>query len=346
MKSIRAILKSARIAAAIVCVSPFAAVGQGFYQGKTITVIIGGDAGISYDAYGRVLARHIGKHIPGTPSFIVQNMPGAGGSKAAEYLFSLAPRDGTTFAILFPGALIEPLIEPKRFRYDPNKFEYLGTIDQETRVCVTSAQSKMRKLEDARTTSAILAGTQPGSTTVDYPNMLNALAGTRFKVVSGYKSTNETTLAMQRGEADGMCTNLSVLTSQQPQWLQPEAGAANLIAQFGLQPHPLLTKLNVPTIWSFIAPEDRPVVEQIVTQQVFGRPFAMPPGVPPAQLDTLRQAFTATMTDKSFVDELVSMKLEINPLDGAGVSSLIKKLYSAPPELTQRVAKALKPSGS
>jgi tripartite-type tricarboxylate transporter receptor subunit TctC len=311
-------------------------------QHKTMTLIIGGSPGSAYNIYGRTLARHITRHLPGAPDVIVKNLHGAGGSIAAEYMDTQAPNDGSLFALLPAGALIDPLFQPGRFKYDPNRFEYLGTMDQDTRVCVTAARSPVKTFNDARTHQAIIAGTQPGSTTVDYPNMLNVRAGTRFKLVQGYRGTSDVLLAIDRGEADGMCTFLSSLASVRPQWLG--TGEANVFVQIALNPHPDAVTYKIPSVFDFVSADVRQVIELIATQQVFGRPVALPAGTPPAQVATLRAAFMATMKDPEFLAEATKVKLDINPLDGEGVAALLKKMYAAPPDMVERMAKALKPA--
>lgn len=311
---------------------------------RTLTLVVGGAAGITYDTYARLLGRHFAKHVAGQPAIIVQNMPGAGSMKAAEYMYTLAPKDGTTFALLFPGSLVEPLLEPGKFRFDPTKFEYLGTLEQDTRACVTSARSQVRTFADAREKVAIMAGTQRGSSTVDYPNMMNALAGTRFKVVSGYQSTNETILAVERGEADGMCSNLGTFLTQKPEWLDAPGG--QVFVAMGLEPHPEMLKRNTPYIAQFLTDEAKPVVDLIVAQQGFGRPFVVPPGTEPAALAIMRAAFEATYQDKAFLDEAASMKLDINPLDGTKVAGLIARMYAAPRSVVDGMVRALRPSGT
>ena len=313
-------------------------------SGKPLTLVVGGAAGITYDTYARLLARHFPRHYPGTPSIIVQNMPGAGSIKAADYMYAIAPKDGSTFALLFPGALIEPLLEPGKVRFDPTKFEYMGTLEQDTRVCVTSGKSKVKTFADARVHTAIMAGTQRGSSTVDYPNMLNAAAGTRFKVVSGYQSANDTILAVERGEADGMCSNLGTFLSQKPLWLDAPGGQA--IVAMGLEPHSEMTKRKVPYVGEFVSGEGKAIVDLIIAQQGFGRPFVVPPGTPAPALATLRKAFEATYSDKAFLAEAATMKLDINPLDGDKVSELVKRMYAAPKSVVEGMTRALKPSGS
>lgn len=327
---------------ALLVAAPAAA--QNFYQGKTITLIVGGAAGVSYDTYARGFARHFPTHVPGNPGIIVQNMPGAGSMKAAEYMATQAPKDGTTIAMLFPGALIEPLMDPGKFRYDPNKFEYLGTIDQDARSCITRVDSKVKTFEDALKHSVVMVGTQPGSSTVDYPNMLNALVGTRFKVVSGFKGATEAMLAVERGEADGICTSLNGFLAFKPEWLDP--AHANMFIQIGLEPHPELTKRNVPNIWPYVPAENKAALELIALTQVFSRPVSLPPGVPAAQLETLRAAFVKTMADPAFAKELANLKVDMNPLSGEKVAELIRKMYEAPKDVIDRMTRAFKPERS
>jgi tripartite-type tricarboxylate transporter receptor subunit TctC len=317
------------------------ALAQGSYQGKTVTVVVGTDAGGGFDIYGRAVARHIHKHLPGQPNVIVQNMPGAGSMKAAEYLYGIAPKDGTVIAIVFPAALTEPLIAaPGKLRYDPTKFGYLGTADSATWLCITSGKSKIKTFEDAQKIPSTMAGVAPGSSTVDYVNMFNALADTKFKLVSGYKSTAEVVLAIDRGEADGVCGyDTNSLKAQKPEWYGTPL--ANLIVQAGLEPSETMTKMGVPSIWKYVTGENRKVAELIVSQQVFGRPFAAPPGVPERELSLLRTAFMATMADPEFLADTQRVKLDVNPKPGEEVSSLIQKVYAAPKEVIERMKQAL-----
>ena len=281
------------------------------------------------------------KHLPGQPYVIVQNMPGAGSMKATEYLYGIAPKDGTVIGIVFPAALTEPLIAaPGKLRYDPTKFGYLGTADSATWLCITSGKSKIKTFEDAQTIPSTMAGVAAGSSTVDYVNMFNALAGTKFKLVSGYKSTAEVVLAIDREEADGVCGyDVSSLKAQKPDWYGTPL--ANLIVQAGLEPSETMTKMGVPSIWKYVTGENRKVAELIVSQQVFGRPFLAPPGVPERELNLLRTAFMATMKDPEFLADTQKVKLAINPKRGDEVSALIQKVYSAPKDVIERMKQAL-----
>ena len=218
-----------------------------------------------------MLAHHIRRHLPGDPNIIVRNQHGAGGTIAAEFMYAQAPLDGSMFFLLPAGSLIDPLFNPSRFKYDPNKFEYVGTMDQDTRVCLTAGRSPVKTFADARMQSVIIAGTQAGSTTVDYPNFLNALAGTKFKLVQGYRGTGDVMLAMERGEANGMCTLLSTVATLRPSWLG--STEANVFVQIAINPHPSVVTYKIPSIFDFVAPDVKPVIELIATQQVFGVPL-------------------------------------------------------------------------
>jgi tripartite-type tricarboxylate transporter receptor subunit TctC len=347
--ALRITLRAARhslvaIAAALtvgtLAVAPVGA--QAFQQHKSVSLVIAGSVGSAYNSYGRVLAHHMKWHIPGDPDIIVKNMHGAGGNMAAEYMHSQAPRDGSVLFLLTAGALIDPLFSPGRFKYDPREFEYLGTMNQDTRVCLTAASSPVKTFADARARESIIAGTQPGSSTVDHPLMLNALAGTKFKLVQGYRGTTDVMLAIDRGEAEGMCTVLSSITTMRPRWLT--AGEANVFMYIAINPAQEVVTYKIPSIFDLVTAEVRPVMEMIAAPQVFGRPVLLPAGTPAAQVNTLREAFMATMKDPEFLKEADKTDVEISPLDGDSVAALVKKMYLAPRDIVDRMAKAMKPA--
>jgi tripartite-type tricarboxylate transporter receptor subunit TctC len=317
---------------------------QDFYAGKTVTIVVANTAGSGYDSYGRILARHLAKHIPGNPTVIVQNMPGAGSIKATDYTVNVAPKDGTVFTLAMPGALVEPLTgDPAKYRYDPTKIAYVGTMDSGTRMCMTVPGSKVRTMDDARRTKSIMAATAAGSSAYDYPHFINALAGTQFNVVTGYPGPGDMFLAAERGEADGLCgIDVSTYASLRPGWLQGDK-KANPLLQVGLEPNPKVTALGFPSIWEFVKPQDRDLVELIVSQQVFQRPFLAPPGTPPAQLKILRDGFMAAMKDAELLDEAKRANLEVNARSGEEVEALVKKIYAAPKELIERMARVIRP---
>jgi tripartite-type tricarboxylate transporter receptor subunit TctC len=311
-----------------------------YFHGKQISVVVGNPAGSGFDAYARLLTRHMGKHLPGNPAFIVQNMPGAGSITAAQYIANVAPKDGTVFGILVPGAIFEPLIEePGKFRYDPGKFEYLGTADSGTRLCFTSAASGIKTIEDASKGKVIVASTAPQSSATDYALFMNALAGTKFEIVMGYKGPADLLLAMERGEAAGICAlDSATLASIRPDWIS--TGKVNLLVQAGLEVNP---DIKAPPIWDYIKGENRAVAELIVGQQEYGRPFMAPPGVNPEALKILRKAFMDTMKDPELIAEADKMKIGVNAKSGEEISKIIAKTYASSPELIKRTKQVLRP---
>ncbi len=321
-----------------------AALAQDFYAGKQLTIIVANTAGSGYDAYGRLLGRHIVKYLPGKPIVIVQNMPGAGSIKAVDYTVNVAPKDGTQITLAMPGALIEPLTgDPAKYRYDPRTIAYIGTMDSGTRMCMTWPATKAKSLEDARKGNVVMAATALGSSAYDYPNFINAVAGTKFSVVTGYPGPGAMFLAVERGEADGVCgIDISTYQALRPGWLEGEK-KGNPLVQLGLDVNPRATALGFPPIWNFIKPSDKPLVELIVSQQVFQRPFLAPPGTPPAQLKALRAAFMAALKDPDLLAEAKKSKIELNAKSGEEVEALVKKIYSAPKELIDRMAKVIRP---
>ncbi len=316
---------------------------QGFYDRKQITLIIGVEAGPGYDTYGRVIARHIGRFIPGKPTVIAQNMPGAGTAKAAEYIYALAPKDGSVFGIIFPGTILEPLTaEPGKYRFDPSKFAYVGSADSGVRMCITYKTSRIKSFKDALETQSILGGAQPGAAITDYSQMMVNLAGAKFKIVNGYRSTLPIVLAMERGEVDGMCgIDMSSLRAMRPTWA--DTGEVNLLVQASLAPNKQLLNRGVPSLWDYVTGDNRKAAEIVVAQQEFQRPFIAPPETPADRLAILRAAFMATLTDPEVLAEADKMGVTIGPKDGEAVAALVKQLYASPPELIERLRTALRP---
>lgn len=311
-----------------------------FYEGKQIAVFVGSDAGSGYDAYARLLTRHMGQHIPGNPNFVLHNMPGAGSMLAAQHIANLAPKDGSAFGMLFPGAIVEPLTgDASKYRYSPTKLEYIGTADSGTRLCFTMANSGVRSIDDVRAKKVLVGATAPGSSTTDYAWFMNALAGTKFEVVAGYKGPADVLMAMERGEAAGVCSlDSATLATLRPDWIS--SGKINLLVQAGLDVNP---KFKAPPLWDYITGDDRKVAELIVSQQVFGRPFVAPPGIPADKLKILRTAFMETLQAPDAVADAKKMKLDLNPKSGEEIAAVVQRMYSSPPELIERVKKALRP---
>jgi tripartite-type tricarboxylate transporter receptor subunit TctC len=329
-------------AALIVAALP--AAGADFYAGKTIDFEVGADVGGGYDIYARTLARHMSRHIPGNPTIVVKNMPGAGSGRTALFISNVAPKDGSTLGALMPGAIIGPLLDDKaETQFDPTKVIYIGSADAGTRVCATFQSSKIKTFEDARSNRTIIGATAAGGATRDYAYLHNHTSGTKFDVVAGYKGTADITLAMERGEVDGTCGwDWSSVKSQKPDWLRDHK--LNVLVQVGLEPNPELSKMGVPEIWKYVAGEDnRKVVELVVSQQVFQRSYIAPPGTPADQVNTLRAAFDATVVDSQFLADADTTRIAIQPLSGAKVQEIVAKLYATPKAIVERAKQVIKP---
>lgn len=338
----RGLLAGAVLASGVALVAP--AQAADFYAGKQIVFLIGSDAGGGYDLYARAISRHVSRFLPGNPVIVPRNQPGAGSGTAAAYLSSVAPKDGTTIGAIFPGVIINPLLDDKAQNlFDPTKFQYLGSADSGTRVCITFQTSKIKTFEDAQKNKVIIGASAAGGSTRDYAYMNKNAAGAQFEVVSGYKGTTDIFLAMERAEVDGMCgLDWSSLKSQRPDWIKDRK--VNILIQNGSDVEPELDRLGVPPIWKFITSEaDKKAVEMIVSQQVFGRPYIAPPGVNPAQLKLLREAFAATMKDPEFLADTEKGRLDVTPSTGERVQGVVEKLYATPKETIKRAKEIISP---
>jgi tripartite-type tricarboxylate transporter receptor subunit TctC len=315
-----------------------------YYAGKSIDLLIGAPPGGGYDIYARALARHYGRHIPGQPSIVAKNMPGAGSARAAGFLSTAAPKDGTAVAAIMPGAVMGPLLDEKaEALFDPTKVLYLGTSNSGTRVCVSRKDSKIKTFDDALTQKAAFGGVSTNDSTREYGYMHKKTAGAQYDVVSGYSGTAEIALAMERGEIDGACGwDWSSFKSQRPDWLRDNK--VNVLLQVGLEPNAELTRMGVPSVFNYVkGEENRKVVELIISQQVFQRSYIAPPGLPAEQLATLRNAFDATMRDKQFLDDAEKIRIDISPLPGAKVQELVQGLYAMPKDVVARARQAITP---
>ena len=315
-----------------------------YYAGKSIDLLIGAPPGGGYDIYARALARHYGRHIPGQPTIVAKNMPGAGSARAAGFISTMAPKDGTAIAAIMPGAVMGPLLEEKaEALFDPAKVLYLGTANSGTRICVSRKDSKIKTFDDARTQKAAFGGVSSNDSTREYGYMLKKTAGAQYDVVSGYNGTAEIALAMERAEIDGACGwDWSSFKSQRPDWIRDNK--VNLLLQVGLEPNAELTRMGVPEVFKYVTNEaDRKVVELVIAQQVFQRSYIAPLGLAAEQLEALRAAFDATMRDKDFLTDAETMRIDISPLSGAKVQELVQKLYAAPKDMVARARQVITP---
>ena len=328
----------------LACLPAVPAAAADFYAGRSIELEVGADVGGGYDIYARTLARHLGRHIPGNPTVVVKNMPGAGSGRTAVFISNVAPKDGATLGALMPGAIIGPLLDDKpETQFDPTKVIYIGSADAGTRICATYQTSKTKTFEDARKQKTILGGTAAGGATRDYGYLHNHTSGTKFDVVAGYKGTADIMLAMERGEVDGTCGwDWSSAKSQKSEWLRDHK--LNILVQVGLEPNAELTAMGVPELWKFIGnDEDRKVTEMVVSQQIFQRSYIAPPGTPAEQVATLRAAFDATMNDPQFLADADTVRIAITPLSGAKVQDIVAKLYATPKAIVERARQVIKP---
>ena len=303
---------------------------------RPVTIYVAGTAGGGIDLYARLLARHLGRHIPGNPSVTVQDMPGAGGIRAAYFLAATAPRDGTALATFANGPLLEPLIGARNPGYDMSRFTWVGAITKDVVLCLSRSSGPFRTIDDVKRKQMNVAGTGAGSETNTWPAILNDLLGTKFKLVSGYPGTQETIIAIERGEADGRFISLSALKTAKPDWLRD--GKTNFLLQMGLEKSPALP--DVPLIFNYVSNEsDRPMFALLAAPNSIARSFAAPPGLPPATAAVLRRAFDATMKDPEFMAEGAKMQADISPTSGENVQNIIAQIYATPQPVVDRVKK-------
>jgi tripartite-type tricarboxylate transporter receptor subunit TctC len=312
-----------------------------FYKSKPITMLVGSAAGGGYDIYGRVLARHMSRHIPGNPGIIVKNMPAAAGLAAASALYATAEKDGSVIAAFTNGAAMDPLFGNPGARFDAQKFNWLGSIGKLQNVCATWHLSPVRTIGAARSREVIVAGAGATSNTAIVPKTLNALIGTKFKLIAGYDAGTGLTLAMERGEAEGVCgLSWSTIKVSRPHWIRDKL--LNVIVQMGLTPLPDLP--DVPSALDLVTdPEKKDVLTLILIRQEAGRPFAAPPGVPAERIAALRRAFEATLVDPEFRADAEKAQLEIEPLTASEIEQFLAMAYGAPPAIVQKAAALVEP---
>jgi tripartite-type tricarboxylate transporter receptor subunit TctC len=327
--------------AALLPAQGFAQTAQPFYKGKQITLLIASGAGGGYDTYARSLARHMGRHIPGNPTIVPKNVPGAGGLIAANTLYNNTAPDGLTFAALTNGAAMDPLFGETAARFDGQKFAWLGSIGKLENICVTwKAKSPVTRIEQAREREITVSATGATGNSAIMPKIVNQFLGTKFKVIGGYAEGAGQTLALERGEVDGICgLSYSTLKASRPDWFRDNK--LNIILQIGLEK--LKDLPNVPSAIDLVSdPDSRKVLELILIRQEMGRPFAVTPGTPPDRVAILRQAFADTLKDPMFLAEAAKLQLEIDPLTGPQIAELLKTAYSAPAAIVARAAQLAK----
>jgi len=306
-----------------------------FYKDKMVEVYIGYSAGGGYDVYARILARHIGRHLPGNPTVVPKNMPGAGSLTLANWLYNVGPKDGTAFGIIGRGTGFDPLLGSNKAKFDAAKFNWIGSMNDEVSVCVSWHTSGITTLEQTMQKELVVGGTGPAADTDQFPKVLNETLGTKFKIVTGYPGGNDINLAMERGEVQGRCgwSWSSVIATHKP-WLEQKQ--INVFLQLALEKHPDLP--HVPLVTDFAkTDEQKNIFKLVFARQVMGRPFLAPPGVPADRVAALRQAFMATLKDKDFLAEADKAKLEITPVAGDVVQKLVDEVNRTPKDIAAKV---------
>lgn len=325
------------LSAGIACADPV----EDFYKGNTIRAIIGYSVGGGYDNYTRVLVAHMGKHIPGNPTIVPENMPGAGSLKAANYIYNIAPKDGTVFGTFARGLPMEPLIGDSKTQFDASKFDWLGSISDEASVCVTNAGSKVKTWDQAKTTAFTVAGEGSGSDPDIFAEMLKNLFDLKMRLITGYPGTNEMTMAIERGEVDGRCGwSWNVLKQSKGDWLRDKK--VNVILQLSL--HPIADLPDVPNVMQVATTDtQKEILRLVLARQVIGRPYAAPPGIPDDRLAALRKAFDETMKDPEFLEDAKRAGLEVDPVSGVEVEKLIDEIYATPKDVIAEARKVIAP---
>jgi tripartite-type tricarboxylate transporter receptor subunit TctC len=310
-----------------------------FYKGKSIEVYIGTSVGGGYDAYTRILSRHMGRHIPGNPVLVPKNMAGGGGIRLANFLYNAASKDGLVFGTFNRGTGFDPLLGNKAAQFDATRFNWIGSTNDEVSICVAWHTTGVEHYQQVLEKELVVGASGTGADTYQFPKIANGVLGTRFKIVTGYPGGNDIDLAMERQEVQGRCGwSWSSVKATHPTWL-PEK-KFNMLFQMGLSKHPELP--NVPLIVDLAKTDDeRAILKLIFARQVMAWPYAVPPGVPQERVDALRNAFAATMHDKELLADAAKAKFEIRPVTGETIQSLVQEIYNTPAAVVRKTIQLL-----
>jgi tripartite-type tricarboxylate transporter receptor subunit TctC len=309
-----------------------------FYAGRQIKFVVGSAGGGGYEFYSRLLGRYMSRHLRGQPLFVVQSMPGAGGIISANYLYNVARRDGSELGMVGRAVGTQPLIAPNDPgpRYTATKFNWIGTPQQEVGLVLARASSPIKTLADLTRHELVISGTSAAAPPSYYPKLLNKLLGTRFKVVEGYKSSQEALLAMERGEVDGHTSGSSAAPIRERirPWIKE--GKIRVVAQIGLAQDPEFP--DAPIVVDLAGQAiDKQILEVILSQQVMAWPVVMPPDVPPERVAAMRAAFDAAMVDPDFIADAAKQKLMLDPVSGKQIHELLDRIYQTPKHILDRV---------
>jgi tripartite-type tricarboxylate transporter receptor subunit TctC len=304
-----------------------------FYRGKSVDLYIGTSVGGGYDAYGRMLARHIGKYLPGSPTVVPKNMEGGGGMRLANYLSNVAAKDGTAFAIFNRGTAFDPLLGNKSAQFDATKLNWIGSTNDEVSICATWHTTGVTTIAQTMTQEIVVGATGPSGDTFQFPRITNGVLGTKFKIISGYPGGNDVDLAMERQEVQGRCGwSYTSVKSTRQHWLDRK--------WLNISKHPDLP--DVPLIMDLARnDEQRAIFKLMFARQVMAWPFVMPSGVPGDRVEAMRKAFDETMADKDFLADARKAVMEIRPVAGAAVQKLVQEVYATPPAIAQKAIQFL-----
>jgi tripartite-type tricarboxylate transporter receptor subunit TctC len=316
---------------------------ESFYSGKSLRLIIPSGAGGGYDAYSRLLARHLADHIPGKPRIVVENMPGASGLRGTNWLYNVAPRDGTVMGSTYNTLITEPLLGNDAAKFDPTKFEWIGSMTTQYNSCMVWHTSSIKTIEDAMKREVRVSTTGMSGNSAKTPLLVNKLLGTKFNVISGY-ATTEMRLAVERGEVEGICgLSYDTYVAANPDWIQNKR--IRFILQTGTKPVKALP--DVPLLINYVKnPKERAALKVLGVIEEVGRPHLFPPGVPDYLVKALRRAFDATMKDPKFLADAARMRIEPDPLTGEQMSAEIKEAYTSPKDVVKVAATLWPPAVS
>jgi hypothetical protein len=302
--------------------------------GRNVTLIVTSEPGGGYDLYGRLVARHLGAHLPGQPKIVVQNMPGAGGIVGANWVYNLAPRDGSIIAVLPEILAIGQLIDNQSGKYDARRFNWIGRANSNVGVQHTFTSSGILTIEDAKRREVVVAGVGPASYSVIFPRLTNALLHTRFKIVAGYAGASAANLAFERGEVDSVDTPWSVLKATHPDWIASKKIA--MLVEYCIGRPPDLP--DTPAVVDLAQnDEQRRIFQLYASGCAIGRSVAAPPGLPAAMVAAYRAAFLETMHDPALLEDAKKARLELNPLPGEALQKLIADTFDIPPAIIDKV---------
>lgn len=335
----RLMIAAATAAALAIPAQGMAQSAADFFKGRTVDILVGHGAGGGYDVYTRVMARHMAALTPGKPTMVVKNMPGAGGLKLAGFLYQGAARDGTVFGLFDRGGVIEPLLGNKGAQFDARKFNPIGSMGKQVATCAAWHKAKVTTIAGAMMEQIIVGGTGPSATTT-YPAILNDVLGTKFKIISGYKGSQEILGAMEKGEVEGVCLSWPTLKAAKPDWVRDKWLVP--LVQISFARHPDLA--GTPILSDVVKDDDaRKMLTFFFAPNEMGRPYFAPPEVPTDRITALRRSFDATMKDKAFLTDADRAKMELDPITGEEMAKIVDELYATPKALTDRVARALAP---